>query len=397
MPTAIPNFDEVFDRRATNSEKWGGPRHLITADEIAADPLPMWVADMDFRAPQPVIDALNEAVRYGIFGYPNGAPRTYVRAVTDWQARRFGWEVSPDWVVQTTGIITAIKVIVQAFSAPGDSVLIQPPVYSHFRNDVALNGRLPVAAPLVRTADGYHYDEAVFEAAIQANTKIFLLCNPHNPTGNVWSQADLCSMGNICIRHGVLVVSDEIHQDLIMNPGLKHRPFASLSEDFALNSITCTAPSKTFNLPGMQAANLFIPNQRLREGFRRQYERNMSTDMNLLGMVAAEAAYRHGEPWLEELLAYVRGNHEYFARQINTLNVGLSVLPADSLYLAWMDCRSLGLEAHALNDFMLNDARVLLDDGRKFGAEGHGYMRVNVGCPRATLDEAITRIIGALV
>lgn len=390
-------FDEQIDRRKSNSMKWDGVQTMLAPDEAAADPLPMWVADMDFRAPQPVIDSLVEAAQIGVFGYPNGARTSYVESVTGWQRKRFGWEVAPEWVVQTSGIITSIKTIVQAFSAPGDSVLIQPPVYAHFRDDVLLNGRFPVDAPLVRTDDGYRYDEKVFEAAIRPNTKIFILSHPHNPTGNVWSEAQLCSMGEICARHGVLVVADEIHQDLIMNPALRHVPFASLSEDFAQNSITCTAPSKTFNLPGLQSANLFIPNRRLREEFLRQYDRNMFPLVNVMGMVAAEAAYRHGEPWLEELLTYVRANHAHFARAVNGLNGGLRVLPADSLYLAWMDCRDLGMDAEALSSFMLKKARIWLDKGQKFGAEGHGYMRVNLGCPRATVDEAIARLTRAVM
>lgn len=389
-------FDQVIDRRGTNSMKWDGARTMLAPEEAAADPLPMWVADMDFRAPQPVREALAAAVEDGVFGYPAGGSKTYVAAVTDWQQRRFGWDVAPEWVVQTSGIITAIKTVVQAFSSPGDSVLIQPPVYAHFRDDVLLNGRFPVNAPLTRTEDGYRFDEAVFEAAIRPNTKIFILSNPHNPTGNVWSEAELRSMGEICARHGIIVIADEIHQDLVMNPALQHVPFASLSDAFAQNSITCTAPSKTFNLPGLQSANLFIPHPRLREEFRRQYDRNMFPLVNVLGMVAAEAAYTHCDLWVDELVAYVRANHCHFAKAVDGLGAGLRVLPADALYLAWMDCRTLGMEADALNRFMLTRARLWLDKGQKFGLEGHGYMRVNLGCPRATVNEAIARLRSAI-
>ena len=389
-------FDEVIDRRSSNSMKWSGVETMLTPEEAAADPLPMWVADMDFRAPQPVVDALIDSAREGIFGYPNGATESYVNAVTEWQRRRFGWNVDPAWVVQTSGVITALKTIVQAFSAPGDSVLIQPPVYAHFHDDVLLNGRVPVSAPLVRTATGYRYDEIGFEAAIRPNTKLFILSNPHNPTGNVWTDAELRSMGEICARNDILVVSDEIHQDLIMSQACRHVPFASLGELFAQNSITCTAPSKTFNLPGLQSANLFISNDQLREKFKRQYDRNMFPLVNVLGMVAAEAAYTHGGPWLDDLLVYLRANHQHFARSINALNVGLEVLPADSLYLAWMDCRGLGMDAEVLQRFMLTRARLWFDNGQKFGPEGRGYMRVNLGCPRATVDEAIDRLTAAM-
>jgi cystathionine beta-lyase len=389
-------FDEVVDRRRTNSMKWSCADEMLAPEEAAADPLPMWVADTDFKAPPAVIEALHEAVDHGVFGYPGGATETYLDAVIEWQARRFGWDVPRDWGLQTSGIITALKTVVQAFSAPGDSVLIQPPVYAHFHDDVLLNGRRLASAPLQRTEDGYRFDAGTFEGAIRPDTKVFILSNPHNPTGNVWSAAELVTMGEICERHGVLVVSDEVHQDLIINPAKRHTPYASLGPELARNSITCTAPSKTFNLAGLQSANVFVPDRRLREEFARQYERNLFPLVNTLGMVAAEAAYTHGEPWLEDLLAYLRGNHTHFAHEINAHTDKVRVLPADSLYLAWMDCRSLGLDAEALDRFMLTKARLWLDKGQKFGAEGHGYMRVNLGCPRVTVDEAIQRLLAAV-
>ncbi|WP_413098646.1 MalY/PatB family protein [Streptomyces sp. Inha503] len=396
VETAGSVFDTVVDRRNSNSMKWAYARQLLAADEVAADPLPMWVADTDFKAPQAVLDALHQAVDHGVFGYPGGATDSYLDAVTGWQAARFGWEVPREWVIQTAGIITTLKTAVQAFSAPGDSVLIQPPVYAHFHNDVLLNGRHLAFAPLERTDDGYRFDARTFEAAIRPDTKLFILSHPHNPTGNVWTEDELRTMGEICARHGVLVISDEIHQDLIVNPDRKHIPFASLGPEFARNSITCTAPSKTFNLPGLQSANAFIPDRRLREELARQYERNLFPLVNVLGMVAAEAAYAHGEPWLEEMLTYLRGNHTHFAQSVNSATSKVRVLPADSLYLAWMDCRNLGMDAESLDKFMLTKARLWLDKGQKFGIEGHGYMRVNLGCPRSTVDEAIDRLLTAV-
>ncbi|WP_042391714.1 MalY/PatB family protein [Streptacidiphilus carbonis] len=389
-------FDAVVDRRHSNSMKWARAHEFLTADEAAADPLPMWVADTDFKAPPVVIDALHQAVDHGVFGYPGGATDSYLDAVTSWQAKRFGWEVPREWVLQTSGIITTLKTAVQAFSAPGDSVLIQPPVYAHFHDDVLLNGRHLALAPLVREGNGYRFDARVFEAAIRPDTKLFILSHPHNPTGNVWSEEDLVAVGEMCARRGVLVVSDEVHQDLVVNPERKHIPFASLSADFARNSITCTSPSKTFNLPGLQSANVFVPDPRLRAELARQYERNVFPLVNVLGMVAAEAAYAHGEPWLEDMLTYLRGNHSRFAGAVNAATSKIQVLPADSLYLAWMDCRGLGMDAASLEKFMLTRARLWLDGGRKFGIEGHGYMRVNLGCPRATVDEAIRRLVTAV-
>lgn len=394
--SALAGFDEVIDRRRSNSMKWAFGAELLPPEAAAADPLPMWVADTDFRSPQAVIDALTEAAQHGIFGYPGGATPTYLEAVTSWQSRRFGWDVDPSWIVQAAGVITTLKTAVQAFTAPGDSVLIQPPVYSHFNDDVLLNGRRLSYAPLERIEHGYRFDPQSFERAILPDTKLFILSHPHNPTGTVWSEDELRAMGEICARHDVVVISDEIHEDLVMNPEKRHVPFASLSEDFALNSITCTAPSKTFNLAGLQSANIIIPNRRLREEFSRQYTRNMFPLVNIMGMVAAEAAYAHGEEWLEDQLAYVRANHEHFARTVNETIPELEVLPADSLYLAWMDCRALGMDAEELTTFMLTKARLWLDEGQKFGLQGHGYMRVNLGCPRRTVDEAIRRLTVAI-
>ncbi|MEX3980497.1 MalY/PatB family protein [Paraburkholderia sp. EG287A] len=389
-------FDEIVDRKQSNSLKWAFGERLLAADEYAANPLPMWVADMDFRAPQAVVDALHEAVEFGVFGYSCGATESYVNAVTSWQARRFGWEVPADWVLQSSGIITALKNAIQAFSSPGDTVLIQPPVYAHFHEDVLLNGRHLAYAPLERAGTAYRFNETAFEAAIKDNTRLFILSNPHNPTGNVWSEGELRAMGEICRRHDVLVVADEIHQDLVTNPLKKHIPFASLGEAFADNSITCTAPSKTFNLPGLQSANLVVPNRGRREALRRQFDRNMYQSVNTLGMVAAEAAYSHGEAWLEELLVYLRENHAHFRNAVHSITSKIEVLPADSLYLAWMDCRGLGMDADVLNKFMLTEARLWFDKGQKFGIEGHGYMRANLGCPRSTIDEAIRRLTNAL-
>jgi cystathionine beta-lyase len=389
-------FDEVVDRRSSNSMKWASGSQMLSPEQLAADPLPMWVADMDFKAPRAVVEALHDAVEHGVFGYPAGATDRYVEAVTGWQARRFGWEVPPEWVLQTSGVITTLKTALQAFSAPGDSVLVQPPVYFHFHNDVQLNGRHVAYAPLERVDDGYRFDATSFEAAIRPDTKLFILSHPHNPTGNVWTEDELRTMGEICARNDVLVISDEVHQDLVINPAKKHAPFASLGPEFASNSITCTAPSKTFNLPGLQSANVFVPDRRLREELTRQYERNMFPFVNLLGMVAAEAAYAHGEPWLEEMLTYLRANHSRFSDAVNRATDKVHVLPADALYLSWMDCRGLGMDAETLNAFMLTRARLWLDRGQKFGPQGHGYMRVNLGCPRVTVEEAITRLTTAL-
>jgi cystathionine beta-lyase len=389
------DFDCVIDRRRSSSIKWAAADTNLLPDEAAADPLPMWVADMDFRSPPVVIEALEKAARDGVFGYPFRT-QSYDEAVCGWQKHRFGWDAKPEWLVQTPGVVTALNMLIQTFSRPGDAVLIQPPVYGHFFNDVIENGRRVIEAPLKRNDTSYSFDAEVFEAAITPDIKIFILCNPHNPTGNVWSKADLRQMGEICLRHNILVISDEIHEDLILNPHVSHVPFASLGEEFAQNSVVCTAPSKTFNIAGLQCSNLFIANEKIRDEFRRVLVRSGLNFVNTLGAVACEAAYTHGESWLEDLLAYIRGNQQYFASSVHQLFPQLQVFDSDALYLAWMDCRGLGMAAPELEKFMLTQARVWFDRGSKFGTQGHGFMRVNLGCPRSTIDEALGRLKNAL-
>lgn len=390
------DFDAVVDRRGSNSIKWAAPEASLTPEQAAANPLPMWIADMDFKSPPAVIEALHEAVSHGVYGYPIGITKGYLAAVTGWQQTRFGWDVPTDWVVPVASIIAALKTVVQAFSRPGDSVLIQPPVYVHFHHDVVINGRHVVTAPLQYDGRRYSFDARQFEAAIRDDTKIFILSNPHNPTGNVWSGDDLRAMGDICLRRGVLVIADEIHCDLVFGKGQKHTPFASLDPRFALNSVTCTSASKTFNLAGLQCGNMFVPDRAKRAEIVRTLDRNYNTRVNLLGMVATEAAFAHGGPWVDAMTGYIAANQRYFAEKINALGTGIRVLEMDSLYLAWMDCRALGMTPAELEHFLLVKGRVWLDKGPKFGVEGYGFMRANLGCPRQTVKQAISSLAGAL-
>lgn len=390
------DFDTVVDRSHSNSLKWCDSAGAMTDAQAQANPLPMWVADMDFKSPPAVISALHEAVSHGVYGYAAGMTKGYVDAVVGWQQKRFGWDVPPGWVVPIASVIAALKTIVQAFSQAGDSVLIQPPVYAHFHHDVLINGRHVTTAPLQFDGQRYRFDAKVFENAICDNTKIFILSNPHNPTGNVWTEDELCTMGEICLNHGVLVIADEIHCDLVFGAGRKHTPFASLDRRFARNSITCTSASKTFNLAGLQCGNMLIADKIKRDEVVRTIERNHSTRINLLGMVATEAAFTHGADWVDELVAYIAQNQRHFAERINALDAGLKVIDMEALYLAWIDCRALGMTPEQLEDFMLVEGRVWLDRGPKFGVEGHGFMRANLGCPRQTVDLAVERISKAL-
>ncbi len=394
MPTTSSSreFDRLVIRKASNSLKWDGADQLLSGDQAAADPLPMWVADLDFQAPEPVLDALKEAVDFGVFGYPLGLSPAYLKAVTGWQKKRFGWEVESGWIVAVSGVITALKTAIQAFSSPGDSVLIQPPVYAHFHNDVVMNGRTVAAAPLRYEGGRYHFDAGTFEAAFKDNTKLFILSNPHNPTGNVWTEGELRTMGEICHRRGVLVISDEIHQDFILAPSKRHIPFASLGQEFSDNSITCVSASKTFNLAGLQCANAITSNKRLRDEFARQVDRSQFNRVNLLGMIATEAAYQNCEQWVDRLVAYVAENQRHFAQAINASKIGLHAIEMDSLYLSWIDCTDTEMTPTELEDHLLIKAKVWLDKGPKFGIEGHGFMRANLGCPRSTIDEAVRRL-----
>jgi len=387
-------FDELIERRGTNSMKWPYPLPAPGADP-GGTPLPMWVADMDFRTAPPVLEALRREIDRGIFGYC-GTPESYVEAVVDWQKRRFHWQAQPEWLVRMPGVISAVNIAIQAFSHPGDHVLVQPPVYHHFFNDVLVNGRRLAQAPLIEQNGEYRFDPVEFQAAIRPGTRLFILCNPHNPTGNVWSRQELLAMAAICREHGIIVVSDEIHQDLIFGGEARHVSWETLGGEASSHAIICTAPSKTFNLAGLQCANIFIPDKRLRQIYLAQRDRCGLFLNSSMGTVACEAAYRHGEPWLNAMLDYIRANHRHLAEEIARRNLPLRITSTQALYLAWIDFRKLGLPADDLNELLLRRARLWLDDGRKFGAQGEGFMRINLGCPRQRVTEAVERLSAVL-
>lgn len=386
------DFDEEVDRTGTGSVKWAAPEYLPPNTRIR--PLPMWVADMDFRSPQEVLLALRRAVDHGILGYDKPSNRFY-EAVVEWQCIRHNWAVRPEWIVLTPGVVAALFNIIQTFSQPGESVLMQMPVYRPFHFGARINGRRVIGVPLELDGRRYRLDPERFRKAITSDTKLFILCNPHNPVGKVWTEEELRTMGEICIENGVLVISDEIHQDFVLNPEMRHIPFASLGEDFAAHSIVCTSASKTFNLAGLRLSHLFIPNPRLRQELQRALERS-GVHPNTLAYIACEAAYCQGAPWLDALLEYIRGNHAQLASELKQSIPEITVAPADSLYLAWLDCRALAMGAEELNDFMLREAGLWLSRGDEFGPEGAGYMRMNVGCPRRLLGEALSRLRNAV-
>lgn len=386
------NFDTVVDRRGTDCEKFD----FAQEHGLPADALPMWVADMDFPAPPEVLDALRGCVDHGIFGY-SGVKADYAEAVTGWFSRRFGWQTRPEWIVRTPGVVFALAMAVRAFTEPGDPVLIQPPVYRPFFSVIRNNGRRVVENPLVLKDGRYGIDFEGFERAIvDQRIRLFLLCSPHNPAGRVWTADELRALGEICDRHGVIVVSDEIHCDFTW-PEHPHTPFILAAPEMAERSVVCTAPSKTFNLAGLQASNLFAPGAELREALKKEIAACGFGELNSMGLAACKAAYRTGDRWLDALKDYLRGNLAYMRDFLRRELPMLRLIEPEGTYLAWVDFSALGLAPAALNDLIAHRARLWLDDGTIFGAQGAGFQRFVLACPRATVEEAMRRLKGAIV
>lgn len=397
------NFDREIDRRGTYAAKWDvvklGNRFvpLDQAPQLQDGKrlLPMWVADMDFTCPQPVIDALVARAQHGIFGYTWPAP-SYRQAVVDWMARRHNWPTAGDWIVTTPGVVPALNMLVRTFAAPGQRVIVQPPVYYPFYTAITNNGVQAARNSLLYFDGRYGMDFAGLEAlAREPDVTMLILSSPHNPVGRVWTPDELRRLGEICLEHGVLVVADEIHGDLIY-PGQRFTPFAALSEELAQNAVICTAPSKTFNLAGLATSNIIIPNPDLRIRFERTLNSNGLHGVNTFGMVALEAAYRDGEEWLAQVMDYIAGNCRYLQDYVAQHLPQIDVVAPEGTYLVWLDCRRLGLDKDALERLMLHEARLFLDEGYIFGPEGEGFERLNIACPRSILAEALARIKGAL-
>lgn len=386
------NFDEIIDRTHSGSLKWDTANDFLKPEHAAYNPLPMWVADMDFKVAPIIQQHIIQHAQSGIYGYGYVLDH-FKEAAIHWQKNKFGWEPDASWMIQTPGVVNALNMAIQAYTQLGDSILIQSPVYFHFHADIEANGRVVTNAPLKLVDNKYVFDPDIFEAAIRPDTKLFILCNPHNPTGNVWSYEELNVMAEICLKHNIIIVSDEVHQDLIFNPNKKHIPLPLLSEAIADQTIVCTAPSKTFNLAGLQCSNIFIKNPVLREKFKLQTAKAGVNMVNTFGVVACEAAYRYGQPWLDALLEYLKGNRDYFINTIHNSGLPLKVIESDSLYLLWIDCRGLHLNDDQLMDLFIKEANVWLDPGVKFGLGGNGFMRINLACPRAVIQQATQQII----
>jgi len=384
------DFDAVIDRQGTNSIKWDYTEQFLGA----ADVLPLWVADMDFRAPACIRDAVSRTAEHGIFGYP-GIPDSYYAALIDWMRARHGWQIDRDWVVYTPGVVPAVNLLIQAFSSPGDEVILQTPAYHPFFHAVKSNRRRVLANPFRVFGGRYVMDLDDLAGRIGPRTRMILLCSPQNPGGRVWERAELLALGELCRERGVLVVADEIHADLVYPPA-RHVPYASLSRDFAENSVTCTGVSKTFNLPGLQVSNIVIPNPRLRKRFQSKL-RSCGLGMpNSVGIAATEAAYRGGAPWLDALLPYLADNIEFLCEYVEEKIPEIKVMPPEGTYLAWLDCRGLPLKPELVHTFFLRDGRVALEDGSVFGGPEPGFERINLACSRSVLAEALRRIEAAV-
>lgn len=380
------DFDQYIDRTHTSSVKWD----MLESRFGVQDVIPMWIADMDFKSPQPVIDALKQRAEHGIYGYTL-RPDSYAQAIIDWYTRRHHFTLEPKWLCHSPGVVAGLSTIVNTFTEPGDKIIIQPPVYYPFKNVIQQHGREIIVNPLIFADGQYTMNYADLEEKAASGAKLLVLCNPHNPVGRVWSREELEQLGRICLKYHVLVVADEIHGDLVYT-GHVYTPFASINREFAQHSLTCIAASKTFNLAGLQTSTIIIPDSQLRKRYLKMVGRLVLGGSNVFGLVATEAAYRYGDEWLDQLLAYLEGNIDflitYFAEHIPQINV----LRPEGTYLVWLDCRALGMDRKSLDQFFLHQARVAFDEGHIFGPQGEGFSRINVACPRPLLEQVCKNI-----
>ena len=376
-------FDEIVPRRGTNSVKWDTPAE----DGV----LPMWIADMDFKAAPVIREALQRRMEHGIFGYTK-VPQAYYEAIVKWFSRRHGWNIDPDTILYTIGVVPAISTVIKAVTKPGDKVLVQTPVYNCFFSSIRNNDCILEEAPLTYSPEGYSIDFEAFERAVSdPQVTLFILCNPHNPGGRVWTREELTKMGEICFRHNVFVASDEIHCELTFD-GHEYTPFASLGEEFAMRSASCISPTKAFNIAGLQIANIVAKDDDVRRRIDRAINIFEVCDVNPFGVEALMAAYNEGEEWLVALKEYVWANYlmlkEFFANKLPQY----PILPLEGSYLAWVDCKSSGLTSAELAERLEKEQKVMLNAGAMYGAAGEGFLRINLACPKTVLAEGLERI-----
>jgi cystathionine beta-lyase len=380
------NFDEIIDRKNTSCVKWDFAEQYFEANDI----LPMWVADMDFKTPDFIVDAVKKRAAHEIYGY-TVRPESYYKSMIKWIAKKHNWKIEKDWIIFSPGIVPAVNMAVLAYTKPGDKIVVQPPVYFPFFSAVKDNGRQLVYNQLKLENGRYNMDFDDLESKIDNRTKMIIISNPHNPGGSAWTNDELSKLGEICIKHNIILISDEIHSDLVIPP-FKHTVAANISEEIAGVTVSMMAPSKTFNLAGMASSSVIISNPKLRNDFQVFIDRVHVGMGNLFGMVASEAAYTHGEEWLHQMLDYVKGNLDYMEDFIKTNIPQLKMIRPEATYLVWLDFLELGFSNEDLKAFVLQKAKLGLNDGSVFGPGGEGFQRINVACPRAYLVEAMNRL-----
>ena len=386
------DFDEPVERKNTDSIKYDGALQQGKPEDV----LPLWVADMDFRTPPFVIDALVEKSKHGIFGYSENSP-DYIEALQYWFLHGYNWHIDPDWLVKTPGVVYAFNAAIRAFTQKGDSVIIQQPVYHPFSGSVLLNQRNLVVNQLIYQNNSYSIDFEDFEdKIIQNRVKLFILCNPHNPVGRVWNIFELTRLGDICVKYGVIVVADEIHADFIF-PGYKHYVFANIKPEFEKITITCTAPTKTFNLAGLQISNIIIANPELKKAYKYEIACSGFSHAGIMGIIACQAAYQPaGREWLSALLKYLQGNLDFLRNRLNERMPQIKLVEPEGTYLIWLDCKALNLDTEQLEELIIQKAKLWLIKGTVFGAGGEGFQRVNIACPKAILEKAMNQLEEAI-
>ncbi|WIW70985.1 MalY/PatB family protein [Anaerosinus gibii] len=385
------NFDTMINRRNTNSLKYD----FALENGKPADVLPLWVADMDFRVPNKVIDALINSSKHGILGYSD-TKQEYIHTLKQWFFKTLNWHIKDEWLVKTPGVVFALSIAIQSFTKEEDAVLIQRPVYYPFSRLIHKNHRKLVNSPLIYKNDKYQIDFVDFEQKIiENNVKLFILCSPHNPVGRVWTKEELTKIGDICLKYQVIVIADEIHSAFTY-PGHQHIVFASLSPEINAITITCTAPSKTFNLAGLQVSNIFIANENLRKQFIDTIDRNGYSHLNTLGIVACQAAYTYGEEWLKSLKQYLIHNLNFVREFLKEHLPEIKLVEPEGTYLLWLDFSALQLSDEALEDLITHKAKLWLDAGVMFGIEGKQFQRINIACPQQTLEKALLQLKSAI-
>lgn len=387
------NFDEFVDRRGTYCVKYDAMASVIGRD-VAEDVIPMWVADMDFKSPQCIVDALKKRLEHEVFGYTI-KPDLFFESIVEWVKKRHQWDIQKDWISFCPGVVSGLTIAIEQFTKPGDKVIVQPPVYFPFFSSVENIGRKIVYNQLKIEDGKYKFNIEDLKNKIDADTKILILSNPHNPVGRVWTRDELLEISNICNENNVLVISDEIHADVVYAPA-KHIPYASISKEAAQNSITVMSHSKTFNVAGLSTSFVITENKELLNQYNKisaTYHLNLG---NLFGTEALIAAYKEGEEWVDELLQYLKGNIDYVTTFIEQNIPNLKVVVPEATFLMWIDCSSLGMNSKELNDFFLNKVKVAVNEGSIFGLGGEGFIRLNIGCPRNTVVKALNQLKQAI-